>query len=116
MAPRKAAPRPGHPVRGSTTGRPIMALLDLFGQRWVLRIIWELRDGPLTFRALQEACDGVSPSVLNARLKMLREALFVETTDAGYVLTPLGQELQAEFLPLTKWADKWADRIGKAGP
>lgn len=113
MAPRKAAPRPGSPVRGSTTGRPIMALLDLFGQRWVLRIIWELRNGPLTFRALQEACDGVSPSVLNARLKMLRDALFVETTDAGYALTPLGHEFQAEFQPLTKWADKWAKALNR---
>ena len=34
------------PVRGSKTGRPIMALLDLLGRRWVLRIVWELRDEP----------------------------------------------------------------------
>ena len=32
-------------VRGSQSGRPIMALLDLLGRRWSLRIIWELRDG-----------------------------------------------------------------------
>jgi DNA-binding HxlR family transcriptional regulator len=55
-----SAPRPGAPVRGSATGRPIMALLDLLGRRWALRIIWELRDGPLTFRDLQAACDGMS--------------------------------------------------------
>ena len=34
-------------VRGSRTGRPVMALLDLLGRRWTLRIVWELRDGPL---------------------------------------------------------------------
>ena len=28
----KSAPRPGRPVRGSRTGRPIMALLDLLGR------------------------------------------------------------------------------------
>jgi DNA-binding HxlR family transcriptional regulator len=38
-------PRPGEPVRGSATGRPLIAALDLFGRRWSLRIIWELRDG-----------------------------------------------------------------------
>ena len=38
---------PGQPVRGSASGRPIMALLDLLGRRWALRILWELRDGPL---------------------------------------------------------------------
>ncbi|MEQ9509453.1 MAG: hypothetical protein RLN92_10440 [Alloalcanivorax xenomutans] len=41
-------------VRGSTTGRPIMVLLDILGQRWTLRILWELRDAPLSFRALRQ--------------------------------------------------------------
>jgi L-alanine-DL-glutamate epimerase-like enolase superfamily enzyme len=36
-------PKPGKPVRGSQTGRPIMALLDLLGRRWTLRLLWELR-------------------------------------------------------------------------
>lgn len=85
-----------------------MALLDLLGNRWALRILWELRDAPLTFRALQEACDGVSPSVLNSRLKSLKEARFVENTDAGYALTPLGMELQEKFGSLYQWAEKWA--------
>ena len=52
-------------VRGSASGRPIMALLDLLGRRWALRVLWELREGPLQFRALQERCDGMSSSVLN---------------------------------------------------
>ena len=41
-------------VRGSRTGRPIMALLDLLGRRMSLRILWELSraDEPLTFRPL----------------------------------------------------------------
>ena len=63
----EAGPRPGRPVRGSPSGRPIMALLDLLGRRWALRMLWELREGGLSFRALQERCDGVSPSVLNTR-------------------------------------------------
>ena len=31
---KKIPPRPGRAVRGSTTGRPIMAALDLLGRRW----------------------------------------------------------------------------------
>src|SRR5258705_9526858 len=65
-------PRPGRPVRGSQTGRPIMALMDLLGRRWTLRVIWELRDGRLTFRALQEACGGLCPTLLNQRVRRLR--------------------------------------------
>ena len=82
-----SAPRPGHPVRGSRTGVPIMALLDLLGRRWALRVIWELRSDPLTFRALQEQCAGMSSSVLNARLRELRDAGAVEVRPDGYALT-----------------------------
>ena len=47
-------------ARGSRTGRPIMALLDLLGRRWSLRILWELREAPLTSRALRTAeCAGL---------------------------------------------------------
>ncbi|MEU2236101.1 hypothetical protein ACH4A8_05285 [Streptomyces vietnamensis] len=32
-------PGPGRPVRDSTGGRPIVAVLDLFGRRWSLRLM-----------------------------------------------------------------------------
>src|SRR6478736_6675281 len=65
-------------VRGSRSGRPVMALLDLLGRRWTLRIIWELRERSLTSRALRTACDEASPTVLQARLSELRQAGLVE--------------------------------------
>jgi len=96
-------------VRGSKTGRPIMALLDLLGRRWTLRILWELRGGPLTSRALRTACDEASPTVLQARLSELREAGFVELLPAeGYGLTGLGKELEDTFLPLHRFAERWS--------
>jgi DNA-binding HxlR family transcriptional regulator len=98
-------------VRGSRTGRPIMALLDLLGRRWTLRIVWELREGSLTSRALRAACDEASPTVLNARLRELRAAGFVELGDgSGYALTPLGRELRETFLPLHHFAERWSKR------
>lgn len=97
------------PVRGSRTGRPIMALLDLLGRRWALRIIWELRNGPLTFRQLRASCAEMSPSVLNQRLAELREALVIGLGDTGYALTPRGRELAALLRPLHAWAESWAE-------
>ena len=95
-------------VRGSHTGRPIMALLDLLGRRWSLRILWELREEPLTSRALRTACDEASPTVLQARLTELREAGFVELGEGGgYGLTPLGRELCETFMPLHRFAERW---------
>jgi DNA-binding HxlR family transcriptional regulator len=88
-----------------------MVLLDLLGRRWTLRIVWELRDGPLTSRALRAACDDASPTVLQARLSDLRKAgLLSLERGRGYALTPLGEELLAAFGPLHSFAERWAAR------
>jgi DNA-binding HxlR family transcriptional regulator len=98
-------------VRGSRTGRPIMALLDLLGRRWALRLIWELREEPKRFRELQDSI-GASPTIVNSRLAELREANLVELdTASGYRLTPLGEELLRLFLPLHVWSEKWAKTL-----
>ena len=110
---RARTPKPGRPVRGSTTGRPIMAALDLLGRRWALRILWELRDGPLGFRELQQRCDGMSSSVLRDRLQELRTAAIVDVDATGaYLLTDLGHELSAALVPLSSWSDRWARELG----
>jgi len=86
-----------------------MALLDLLGRRWTLRIVWELRDGPLTSRALRTACDELSPTVLQDRLDQLRAAALVEQRPGeGYALTALGGELLDAFAPLYSFAGRWA--------
>ena len=103
-------PTPGSPVRGSRTGRPIMALLDLLGRRWVLRIMWELRDEPAGFRQLQLRCDEMSPSVLSQRLDELKEAEVLELLDEQYRLTAEGRELLGILAPLRAWATRWAQR------
>ena len=107
-----SAPRPGTPVRGSTTGRPVMAALDLLGRRWSLRVLWELRDGPVGARALLERCDGLSSSVLYDRVRDLSGAGLVDKDEHGaYRLTDLGRDLGAALGPLDSWARRWADRI-----
>lgn len=105
----RRTPRPGRRVRGSRSGRPIMAALDLLGRRWSLRILWELRGEPLTFRALRSAADDLSPSVLNARLAELREAGLLEVADDGYRLTAAGRDLGRALRPLFRWAEEWAE-------
>lgn len=102
-------PKPGRPVRGSTTGRPLMAALDLLGRRWALRILWELRDGPCGARELRERCDAMSPSVLYQRLAELTSAELVEQDgDSQYRLTTLGRSLSSAIKPLDRWAREWA--------
>ena len=99
-------------VRGSRTGRPIMALLDLLGRRWTLRIVWELREGPLTSRALRSACDEASPTVVQVRLTELREAGLIELVQGdGYRLTELGKDLRETVVPLHRFAERWSKQL-----
>lgn len=100
-------PRLGARVRGSATGRPLMVALDLLGRRGALRILWELRDGPLTFRALQHAAQA-NPSLLNSRLAELRASALVEHASGGYRLTAQGRALGRALKPLIGWAERWA--------
>jgi len=89
-----------------------MALLDLLGRRWTLRIVWELREGPLTSRALRSACDEASPTVVQARLTELREAGLIELVQGdGYRLTELGKDLRETVVPLHRFAERWSKQL-----
>jgi len=103
-----AIPIPGKPVRGSTSGVPIMALFDLLGRSWAIGVVWQLQHGPCTFRELQERCESISPAILNARTKDLREAGVIERCPEGYRLTPRGLELIEILKPFGEWSRRWA--------
>jgi DNA-binding HxlR family transcriptional regulator len=93
-----------------------MALFDLLGRRWTLRLLWELRDGGVTFRELQARCEGMSSSVLNQRLRELRNAGVVAAGDGdGYRLTEQGMALLDALAPLHEWAARWGNRTQRRG-
>jgi DNA-binding HxlR family transcriptional regulator len=86
-----------------------MAALDLLGRRWALRVLWELREGPLGARALRERCDGMSSSVLYDRLRELSEATLIrKDADGAYALTAIGESLSAAIGPLDAWSRRWS--------
>jgi len=88
-----------------------MALLDLMGRRWSLRIIWSLRNGPMTSRALRAACNEASPTVMQRRLNELRDADLVDhLAGSGYKLTTLGEGFVGAFQPLSAFAKRWSKR------
>jgi DNA-binding HxlR family transcriptional regulator len=103
-------------VRGSTTGRPIMALLDLAGRRWTLRVLWELSEAgnPLTFRELKTRCADMSSSVLARRVAELRDVQLITRASGGYRLSDLGQDLVARMTPLVEWSRIWAAELERA--
>lgn len=102
-----AIPKPGKPVRGSSTGAPVMAIFDLLGRRWAMGIVWQLSEGPLSFGELQSRCTSISPTILSTRIKDLIEARLLERTLDGYQLTKIGRDLFAVLLPFGEWSTKW---------
>ncbi len=105
-------PRSARQAQAAKDG--INAAIALFHKRWSMRILWELRDGPATFRALQEACSELSSSVLNVRLSELREAHLVQhAAGQGYALTDWGRELLVAMQPFVQWAARWYKALGR---
>lgn len=98
------------------TGRPVMVLFDVLGQKWTLRILWELKEERLRFRQLRARCEDVSPTVLNRRLKSLRELNLVDHDENGYGLTHRGRQLGEHLLRLSRWSDRWARDFRECGP
>src|SRR5262245_37087223 len=103
--------KPGMPVRGSTTGRPLMVLLDALGQRWSLRILWELRTEVLTFRVLQSRCEEMAPTILDRCLIELRELQLIELSPDGYGLSDWGRKIGKQLTQLDVLASEWARDI-----
>ena len=94
----------------------MLALLDLLGRRWALRILWELRVQPASFQALQRRCDSMSTSVLAQRLTELREAQLIEKGPAGsYALTESGSQLLSRLDGIDEWTQEWARTIRGVG-
>jgi len=94
-----------------------MAAMDLLGRRWTLRILWELRDGPLGARALRERCGDMSSSVLYVRLREVTEAgLVTQTANESYELTAAGTSLGTALKPLDEWAVAWAQSRPRQTP
>jgi DNA-binding HxlR family transcriptional regulator/uncharacterized glyoxalase superfamily protein PhnB len=105
-------PIPEQPVPSFQARHPIMAALDLLGQRWILRILWELRRGPIGFRAMQAFCDQMSPSTLSQRLRLLQTTgLISHAEESAYALTGTGQALLQALAPLQEWAELWAAQL-----
>jgi DNA-binding HxlR family transcriptional regulator len=93
-----------------------MALFDLIGRRWNLRIIWELRQAPrpLTFRELRSACGDISSSVLTQRLRELSDVRITAHAGDGYTLTSTGIRLVAALQPVLDWSRAWNQELTAA--
>ena len=89
---------------------PLLAALDVVGDRWSLLVVAALLPGPRRFGDLQEAVPGIAPNVLSQRLRHLeaeRVVLARPYSDRPprflYELTAAGRELAGALRLLEGW-------------
>ena len=87
---------------------------EIIGERWTLLIIRELLLGPKRFGDLLEHLDGMSPTLLTARLAALidcnvvrRTALPPPVSVQVYELTEIGREIQPAIRELIRWGGRF---------
>lgn len=88
--------------------------LDRVGDRWTLLIVRELLLGTRTFRELEDALGGISPSLLTKRLTDLVDDGLVARNEAprrskgvAYSLTDAGRSLEPVVLEFVRWGARW---------
>jgi len=90
--------------------------MELLGQRWMLRIVWELAPGPLGFLELRRRMDNCSSSMLSVRLQTLQGAgVIVKRADKAYELSTAGSGLVQALDPLWAWATDHLDPDAPVG-
>lgn len=88
---------------------PVRMAMELLGQRWMLRAIWELESGALRFLELRHRMDNCSSSVLSERLRQLSGAGLVVKNQVGmWELTGAGAQLGSALAAVWDWAEEGA--------
>jgi DNA-binding HxlR family transcriptional regulator len=99
---------------------PVMAFQKMISGKYKVRILWDLKDGPLRYGQLrtgllrgQDGSQEIAPRVLSRELKSLALSGLIERKDFGvvppkveYRLTRLGQS----FIPVISTIRTWGHR------
>jgi DNA-binding HxlR family transcriptional regulator len=96
------------------TPEPLAAVVEVLARRGVLTVVTVLTRGPASYRALERHAE-VSGSVLQQRLRDLRQLGVVEVSESGdYRLSAEGRKLLGVLDRLDAWARDWATRTPRS--
>jgi DNA-binding HxlR family transcriptional regulator len=110
QAEQQAPPPDGACLRSDAA---LVRAFDLLGKRWTGVVLGTLSSGPVGFRALARAVDGISDSMLSERLSELCGAGLVTRTvtdgpplSVAYELTGAGRALLPALGQIARWAEE----------
>ena len=100
---------------------PSRTSLAKIANKWTAMSVIALEDGPLRYKAILRAVDGISGKVLAETLRDLqrdgivtRTAYDVMPPRVDYELTALGQTLHEPLSALGRWAEEHVQEVMKA--
>jgi DNA-binding HxlR family transcriptional regulator len=107
-------------------GCPVAAFQKMISGKYKLRIVWDLKDGPLRYSEIRSGllrgADGtreIAPRVLSRELKALTEAGLIDRKDYGVVPPKVEYRLTRKghsFVPVIAAIRAWGERhLGQAG-
>jgi DNA-binding HxlR family transcriptional regulator len=101
-------------------GSSLDAALERIGDRWSLLVVAALLEGPLRFKDLSRAVEGIAPNILIDRLRRLGRSGVIASVPYSarpvrveYRLTEDGQELGSVLRMLAGWG---GTAVGSEGP
>ena len=92
---------------------PVSRAASVLCERWTLQIVREMLLGATRFSEFQKYLPKISPSLLNARLKLLTDAEIIirkrvpEKRGYEYQLAPAGKALAPVVMEMGKWGMRW---------
>jgi DNA-binding HxlR family transcriptional regulator len=92
---------------------PVSRATSVLCERWTLQIIREMMLGATRFSEFQKYLPKISPSLLNARLKLLTDCGIIvrrripEKRGYEYQLAPAGKALAPVITEIGKWGMRW---------
>lgn len=93
--------------------------LDIFNDRWKMKIIWYLLEGDKRFKELHSAISDVSQKTLTVKLKELekkniihREVFPEVPPKVVYSLTPIGNKLESVLREMYEWGIDYVQEHG----
>ena len=99
----------------------IRCFLDQIAEKWTLRVMELLENGPKRFSSLRREMNGISQKMLTQTLRELERNGFVKRKvypevppRVDYTLTPLGRSLSEPLAVIRRWLGDHADEITDA--
>jgi DNA-binding HxlR family transcriptional regulator len=107
-------------------GCPVTAFQKMISGKYKLRIMWDLKEGPLRYGAIRngllrgaEGTREIAPRVLSRELKALADTGLIDRKDYGVVPPKVEYRLTRKgrsFIPIIDAIRKWGTRhLGETG-